>query len=199
VVAANAGFTKARTAYARLKDQLQVELLALQREVLQAQAALALTEEHQRLVAETDCSQRPSACVRSTLRRGCAQQPTATPWMRMQRAVVSRPAARCHSSIRPLESCHEAVSSCDLRRVCRQRHPAGTGQVPVAVGDGIPLVVAKRLGGNMYAVVLGDARLSGVPMRQTTVGAGAHGSTTSKSALSGPDLSGVPLARAKRL
>lgn len=54
VAAANAEFIEARTAYARLKDQLQAELLASQRELLQARAALVLAEERQRLAAEND-------------------------------------------------------------------------------------------------------------------------------------------------
>lgn len=54
VAAANAEHIEARTAYARLKDQLQAELLASQRELLQARAALVLAEERQRLAAEND-------------------------------------------------------------------------------------------------------------------------------------------------
>lgn len=54
VAAANAEYIEARTAYARLKDQLQAELLASQRELLQARAALVLAEERQRLAAEND-------------------------------------------------------------------------------------------------------------------------------------------------
>lgn len=54
VAAANAEYIEARTAYARLRDQLQAELLASQRELLQARAALVLAEERQRLAAEND-------------------------------------------------------------------------------------------------------------------------------------------------
>lgn len=54
VAAANAEYIEARTAYARLKDQLQAEWLASQRELLQARAALVLAEERQRLAAEND-------------------------------------------------------------------------------------------------------------------------------------------------
>lgn len=54
VAAANAESIEARTAHARLKDQLQAELLASQRELLQARAALVLAEERQRLAAEND-------------------------------------------------------------------------------------------------------------------------------------------------
>ena len=54
VAAANAEYIEARTAYARLKDQLQAESLASQRELLQARAALVLAEERQRLAAEND-------------------------------------------------------------------------------------------------------------------------------------------------
>ena len=54
IAAANAEFIEARTAHARLKDQLQAELLASQREVLQARTALALAEERQRLAAENE-------------------------------------------------------------------------------------------------------------------------------------------------
>lgn len=54
VAAANAEYIEARTAHARLKDQLQAELLASQRELLQARAALVLAEERQRLAAEND-------------------------------------------------------------------------------------------------------------------------------------------------
>ncbi len=54
IAAANAEFIEARTAYARLKDQLQAELLASQRELLQLQSALALAEERRRLAAEND-------------------------------------------------------------------------------------------------------------------------------------------------
>ncbi len=54
MAAANAEFIEARTGYARLKDQLQSELLASQRELLQARSALALAEERQRLAADND-------------------------------------------------------------------------------------------------------------------------------------------------
>lgn len=54
VAAANAEYIEARTAHARLKDQLQAELLASQHELLQARAALVLAEERQRLAAEND-------------------------------------------------------------------------------------------------------------------------------------------------
>ena len=54
IAAANADFIEARTLYARLKDQLQAELLASQGELLQARGGLALAEERQRLAAETD-------------------------------------------------------------------------------------------------------------------------------------------------
>ena len=54
IAAANAEFIEARTAYARLQDQLAAELLASQREVLQARTALALAEERQRLAAENE-------------------------------------------------------------------------------------------------------------------------------------------------
>lgn len=54
IAAANADFIEARTLYARLKDQLQAELLAAQGELLQARGGLALAEERQRLAAETD-------------------------------------------------------------------------------------------------------------------------------------------------
>ena len=54
IAAANAEFIEARTAHARLKDQLQAELQASQREMLQARTALALAEERQRLAAENE-------------------------------------------------------------------------------------------------------------------------------------------------
>ena len=54
IAAANAEFIEARTAHARLKDQLQAELLASQRELQQAQGALVLAQERQRLTAETE-------------------------------------------------------------------------------------------------------------------------------------------------
>ncbi len=54
IAAANADFIEARTLYARLKDQLQAELLASQGELLQARSGLVLAEERQRLAAETD-------------------------------------------------------------------------------------------------------------------------------------------------
>lgn len=54
VAAANAEYIEARIAYTRLKDQLQAELLASQRELLQARAALVLAEERQRLATEND-------------------------------------------------------------------------------------------------------------------------------------------------
>ena len=54
IAAANAEFIEARTAHARLRDQFQAELLASQRELQQAQAALVLAQERQRLTAETE-------------------------------------------------------------------------------------------------------------------------------------------------
>ena len=54
IAAANAEYIEARTAYARLKDQLQAELLASQRELLQARSALAWVEARQRLAAENE-------------------------------------------------------------------------------------------------------------------------------------------------
>ena len=54
IAAANADFIEARTAYARLNDQLAAEMLASQRDLLQARTALALTEERQRLAAENE-------------------------------------------------------------------------------------------------------------------------------------------------
>lgn len=54
VAAANAEYIEARIAYTRLKDQLQAELLASQRELLQARGALVLAEERQRLATEND-------------------------------------------------------------------------------------------------------------------------------------------------
>lgn len=54
IAAANAEFIEARTAHARLKDQLQAELQAAQGELRQAEAALALASERQRLAAEND-------------------------------------------------------------------------------------------------------------------------------------------------
>ena len=54
IAAANAEFIEARTAHARLKDQLQAELLASQRELQQAQGALVLAQERQRLTADTE-------------------------------------------------------------------------------------------------------------------------------------------------
>ncbi len=54
IAAANAEFIEARTAHSRLKDQLQADLLASQRELQQAQGALALAQERQRLAAETE-------------------------------------------------------------------------------------------------------------------------------------------------
>ena len=54
IAAANAEFIEARTAHALLKDQLQAELLASQRELQQARAALALVEERQRLAVENE-------------------------------------------------------------------------------------------------------------------------------------------------
>ena len=54
IAAANAEFIEARTAHARLKDQLQAELQASQREMLQARTALALAAERQRLAAENE-------------------------------------------------------------------------------------------------------------------------------------------------
>lgn len=54
VAAANAEYIGARTARARLEDQLQAELLASQRELLQARGALGLADERRRLAAEND-------------------------------------------------------------------------------------------------------------------------------------------------
>ena len=66
-------------------------------------------------------------------------------------------------------------------------------------GTGVPLVVAKRLGGNTPPTVSAEVRLSGVPMRQATVGLGAQRLAAVMPALSVVNVSGVPLARAKRL
>ena len=52
--AAHAELIEARTARARLEDQLQAELLASQRELLQARDALGLAEARQRLAAENE-------------------------------------------------------------------------------------------------------------------------------------------------
>ncbi len=54
IAAANADFIEARTAHVRLRDQLQAELLASQRELQQAQGALVLAQERQRLTADTE-------------------------------------------------------------------------------------------------------------------------------------------------
>ena len=54
IAAANAEFIEARTAHARLRDQLQADLLASQRALQQAQGALVLAQERQRLAAETE-------------------------------------------------------------------------------------------------------------------------------------------------
>lgn len=54
IAAANAELIEARTASARLKDQLQAELLAAQQELLQARTAFALAAERQRLAVENE-------------------------------------------------------------------------------------------------------------------------------------------------
>lgn len=66
-------------------------------------------------------------------------------------------------------------------------------------GPGVPLVVAKRLGTTTPATVPAEVRLSGVPMRQATVGLGTQRLAAGMPALSVVNVSGVPLARAKRL
>lgn len=66
-------------------------------------------------------------------------------------------------------------------------------------GTGVPLVVAKRLGGNTPPTVPAEVRLSGVPMRQATVGSGAQRLPAVTPVVSAVNVSGVPLARAKRL
>lgn len=66
-------------------------------------------------------------------------------------------------------------------------------------GTGVPLVVAKRLGGNTPPTVAAEVRLSGVPMRQATVALGAQRLAAVMPVVSVVNASGVPLARAKRL
>ncbi len=66
-------------------------------------------------------------------------------------------------------------------------------------GTGVPLVVAKRLGTTTPATVPAEVRLSGVPMRQATVGLGAQRLAAVLPVASAVNVSGVPLARAKRL
>lgn len=66
-------------------------------------------------------------------------------------------------------------------------------------GTGVPLVVAKRLGGNTPPTVPAEMRLSGVPMRQATVGLGTQQLAAVMPVVSVVNVSGVPLARAKRL
>ena len=66
-------------------------------------------------------------------------------------------------------------------------------------GTGVPLVVAKRLGGNTPPTVPAEVRLSGVSMRQATVGLGAQRPAAVMPVVSVVNVSGVPLARAKRL
>jgi len=60
-------------------------------------------------------------------------------------------------------------------------------------------VVAKRLGGNAPSTALAEVELSGVSMRQATVGLGAQRLTAATPFASVMNVSGVPLARAKRL
>ncbi len=64
---------------------------------------------------------------------------------------------------------------------------------------GVALVVAKRLGGNAPSTALAEVELSGVPMRRATVGLGAQRLTATTPFASVVNVSGVPLARAKRL
>lgn len=66
-------------------------------------------------------------------------------------------------------------------------------------GTGVPLVVAKRLGGNTPPSIPAEVRVSGVPMRQVTVGLGAQRLPAVTPVVSAVNVSGVPLARAKRL
>jgi hypothetical protein len=66
-------------------------------------------------------------------------------------------------------------------------------------GTGVPLVVAKRLGGNTPPTVPAEVRLSGVSMRQATVSLGAQRPAAVMPVVSVVNVSGVPLARAKRL
>jgi hypothetical protein len=66
-------------------------------------------------------------------------------------------------------------------------------------GTGVPLVVAKRLGGNTPPTVPAEVRLSGVPMRQATVGLSTQQLAAVMPLVSVVNVSGVPLARAKRL
>ncbi|MBX9715067.1 MAG: hypothetical protein K2X42_00600 [Burkholderiaceae bacterium] len=66
-------------------------------------------------------------------------------------------------------------------------------------GTGVPLVVAKRLGGNTPPTVAAEVRLSGVPMRQASVALGAQRLAAVMPVVSVVNVSGVPLARAKRL
>ncbi len=66
-------------------------------------------------------------------------------------------------------------------------------------GTGVPLVVAKRLGTIAPATVPAEVRLSGVSMRQATVGLGTQRLAAVMPAASVVNVSGLPLARAKQL
>ena len=68
-----------------------------------------------------------------------------------------------------------------------------------SAGTGVPLVVAKRLGGNTPPTVPAEVRLSGVSMRHATVSLGAQRPAAVMPVVSVVNVSGVPLARAKRL
>lgn len=73
--------------------------------------------------------------------------------------------------------------------------PAGTE----GAGTGVPLVIVKRLGGDPPSTALAEVGLSGAPMRQATVGLGAQRLIAATPFASVVNVSGVPLARAKRL
>ena len=65
--------------------------------------------------------------------------------------------------------------------------------------SGVPLSVAKRLAGVTQSTIPGDARLSGIAMREATAGLRVQRLATVDPAAPDVKRSGVPLVRAKRL
>lgn len=74
---------------------------------------------------------------------------------------------------------------------------ASTAEAPIAL-DGVPMNVAKRLDRRAAQPPSAATELSGIPMREATVRLGQERKPKAVSTAAGPELSGVPLTKAKR-
>lgn len=74
---------------------------------------------------------------------------------------------------------------------------ASTADEPAAL-SGAPMNVAKRLDRRAAEPPSAATELSGIPMREATVRLGQERKPKAVSTTAGPELSGVPLTKAKR-